>query len=48
MSDTELFELVRENYCKANQDYIKQQISIAAEYLTDEQKVELRRKGDTV
>jgi U3 small nucleolar ribonucleoprotein component len=44
MSDAELFELVRENYHKANRDYIQKQLSIAAEYLTEEQKAELRRE----
>ena len=31
MEDDELFELVRTNYAKANQDYIKNQIRIAKE-----------------
>lgn len=48
MDDAELFELVGENYHKANQDYIQKQISIAAEYLTEEQKSALRREGYTV
>ena len=48
MDDKELLELVRENYHKANQDYIKKQLSIASEHLTDEQKAELRRKGYAV
>ena len=48
MNDEELFELVRENYHNANQDYIRKQLSVASEYLTDEQKVELRRKGYAV
>lgn len=48
MNDEELLELVRENYHDANQDYIKKQLSVASEHLTDAQKVELRRKGYTV
>lgn len=48
MSDAELFELVRENYHRANHEYIQKQLSIAAEYLTEEQKAELRRKGCAV
>ena len=38
MDDEEIFDLVRENYHKANKDYIQEQISIASQYLTDEQK----------
>ena len=45
MDDQELFELVRSNYIKANQDYIEEQIRIVSEYLTDKQKEELRSKG---
>lgn len=44
MDDDELFELVRRNYAESNKDYIQQQIQIASEYLTDEQKEELRQK----
>lgn len=33
MKDEELFELVRENYVKVNQDYINSQIRIAEENL---------------
>ena len=40
-----LFETVRRCYCEANKDYLQRQIAIAAEYLTDEQKAELRLKG---
>jgi len=32
-------------YCEANKDYLQKQIRIASEYLTDEQKEELRQKG---
>ena len=42
---TNIFEIARENYAKANHDYLQKQISIAAEYLTKEQKEELRKKG---
>ena len=41
----EIFELVRESYAEANKDYIQQQIQIASEHLTDEQKADLRNKG---
>ena len=40
-----LFNIVRENYAKANSEYIKKQIKIASEYLTPEQKKELKEKG---
>ena len=40
-----LFETVRRCYCEANKDYLQKQIQIASEYLTDEQKDELREKG---
>ena len=40
-----LFEIVRQCYCEENKEYLKKQISIAAEYLTEEQKMELRQKG---
>lgn len=41
----DLFETVRRCYCEANKDYLQKQIKIASEYLTDEQKEELRLKG---
>ena len=41
----ELFETVRQCYCEANKGYLQKQIQIASEYLTDEQKDELRQKG---
>ena len=41
----ELFETVRRCYCEANKDYLEKQIKIASEYLTDEQKEELRQRG---
>ena len=40
-----LFDLVRKNYTDANKDYLQKQINIASEYLTDEQKKDLRNKG---
>ncbi len=40
-----LFETVRKCYCEANKDYLQKQIQIASEYLTEEQKEELRQKG---
>lgn len=44
----ELFETVRRCYCEANRDYLNKQIKIASEYMTDEQKEELRRRGITI
>lgn len=41
----DLFETVRRCYCEANKDYLQKQIQIASEYLTEEQKEELRQKG---
>lgn len=40
-----LFDVVRRNYADANKDYLQKQINIAAEYLTEAQKAELRNKG---
>ena len=40
-----LFDLVRRNYNVANRDYLQKQIKIASDYLTDEQKKDLRNKG---
>lgn len=40
-----LFEIVKKCYCEANKDYLDKQIKIASEYLTKEQKEELRSKG---
>jgi len=40
-----LFDIVRENYCKANHDYLQKQITIASQYLSEEQKESLRGKG---
>lgn len=40
-----LFETVRRSYCEANKEYLQKQIQIASEYLTGEQKEELRQKG---
>lgn len=48
LDEQELFDLVRSNYIKANQDYIAEQIRIASEYLTEEQKEELRKRGFTI
>ena len=44
----ELFETVRRCYCEANKDYLNRQIQIASEYMTDEQKEELRQRGITI
>lgn len=48
LDEQELFDLVLSNYIKANQDYIAEQIRIASEYLTEEQKEELRKRGFTI
>lgn len=40
-----LFEIVMRCYCEENKEYLQKQILIASEYLTDEQKEELRKKG---
>ena len=39
-----LFETVKQCYCEANKDYLQKQIQIASEYLTEDQKEELRQK----
>lgn len=44
MDNDELFELVRRKYAEANKEYIQEQIRVASECLTDEQKEELRQK----
>ena len=44
----ELFETIRRCYCEANKDYLNKQIKIASEYMTDEQKEELRQRGITI
>lgn len=41
----ELFETVRRCYCEANKGYLNKQMKIASEYMTDEQKEELRQRG---
>ena len=45
MDEDELFELVRRNYAEANKEHIQEQIRVASEYLTDEQKEGLRNNG---
>lgn len=40
-----LFELVQKSYVEANHDYLQKQITIASEYLSKEQKEQLRGKG---
>ena len=40
-----LFYTIRENYNRVNHDYLQKQITIASEYLSEEQKAELRGKG---
>lgn len=44
VDNDELFELVRRKYAEANKEYIQEQIRVASECLTDEQKEELRQK----
>ena len=48
MTDEELFELVKNAYSKANKDYLENQLKIASEYLTEEQKKELLQRGMSV
>lgn len=48
LSAENIFEIVMKNYCEANKEYLEKQIQIASEYLTDEQKAELRSKGISV
>lgn len=43
--EDELFKIVREKYAEANKEYLQKQIKIASEYLTEDQKEELRQKG---
>ncbi len=45
LADDELYRLVRDNYNKANHDYLQKQIDICSEYLTEEQKEEIRKKN---
>ena len=40
-----LFETIRRCYCESNKEYLQKQIQIASDYLTEEQKEELRQKG---
>lgn len=40
-----LFETVMRCYCESNKEYLQKQIQIASEYLTEEQKEELRQNG---
>ena len=44
----EIFETVRRCYNEANRDYLDKQMKIASEYMTDEQKEELRQRGITI
>lgn len=46
--DKSLTEIVRRCYCDANKDYLKKQLEIASEYLTEEQKKELLSKGISI
>ena len=48
LSAETIFEIVRNNYCEANKAYLEKQVQIASDYLTDQQKAELRRKGISV
>ena len=41
----ELYCLVRDNYNKVNHDYLQKQIDICSEYLSEEQKEEIRKKN---
>lgn len=44
MTDDEITKLVRKNYFEVNQGYINEQIAIASQFLTEEQKAELQRQ----
>ena len=44
----EISETVRRCYNEANRDYLDKQMKIASEYMTDEQKEELRQRGITI
>ena len=41
----EIYHVVRNAYNEANHDYLQKQIDICAEYLTEEQKQEIRKQG---
>ena len=41
----EIYQVVRNAYNEANHDYLQKQIDICAEYLTEEQKSEIRKQG---
>ena len=45
LSAENIFEIVMKNYCEANKEYLEKQVQIAYEYLTDEQKAELRKRN---
>lgn len=40
-----IYYLVRDAYNRVNHDYLQKQIDIVSEYLTDEQKEEIRKQG---
>jgi len=48
LSAETIFEIVRNNYCETSKAYLEKQVQIASDYLTDQQKAELRRKGISV
>lgn len=41
----EIYQIVRNAYNDANHDYLQKQIDVCAEYLTEEQKSEIRKQG---
>jgi len=40
-----LYDIIKENYNKVNHEYLQKQVDIASEYLSEEQKEDLRGKG---
>lgn len=40
-----MYDVVRTAYNRSNHDYLQRQIDICSEYLTDEQKQEIRKTG---
>ena len=41
----EIYQIVRNAYSEANHDYLQKQIDICSDYLTEEQKQEIRKQG---
>lgn len=45
LSAENIYHLVRDAYNRVNHDYLQKQIDIVSEYLTDDQKEEIRKQG---